>query len=77
MLTLNLEVNDNGGWRRVMSFSATDDSRVMELTARLLGAADNPKLRARIIGRGSTAPLVTWTQAHGWQPWRHQEGMTP
>lgn len=35
MSTLNLEVNDSGSWRRVMSCSATDDSRVMELAARL------------------------------------------
>lgn len=77
MVTLHLEVNDAGGWRRVMSFDAPRKADVLDLAELLLGFGDNPKLRARVIARGSTAPLMTWTQAAGWQSWRRQEDMTP
>jgi len=71
--TLHLEVNDAGGWRRVMSFERLDIvvENVMLDAGQLLSAADNRRIRARIIeASGTTAPLMTWTAADGWKEWR-------
>lgn len=70
MNTLHLEVNDAGGWRRVMSFDPIHQSRIFELCNRLLPFGNNQNLRARIIAPGTTAPLMTWTNADGWKEWR-------
>ena len=72
MSTLHLEVNDAGGWRRVMSFEQLDIvvENVMLDAGQLLSAADNRRIRARIIAPGTTAPLMTWTMADGWKEWR-------
>ena len=71
MLVHHLEVNDAGGWRRVMSFEYLDEmlDNVMLDAGQLLPAADNSRLRARIIAPGTTAPLMTWTRADGWKDW--------
>ena len=70
MNTLHLEVNDAGGWRRVMSFDARAAAEVRSHSTWLLGCADNRKLRARIIAPGTTAPTMVWTWADGWKEWR-------
>ncbi len=72
MNTLHLEVNDAGGWRRVMSFADGVVTRraVMSNAEYLLECSDSPRIRARIIAPGDTAPLVTWTAADGWKEWR-------
>lgn len=72
MNTLHLEVNDAGGWRRVMSFAndATTLDNVQLRAAYLLMESDSPRIRARIIAPGDTAPLMTWTAADGWKEWR-------
>lgn len=60
MDTLHLEVNDAGGWRRVMSFAGDASTRraVMQNAYYMLNCSDNPKLRARIIAPGDTAPYT-------------------
>jgi hypothetical protein len=70
MTTLNLEVNDAGGWRRVMSFDQDHLLTVCDFASAMLCLSLNEKLRARIITAASTAPLLTWTNEHGWQQWR-------
>ena len=70
MRILHLEVNDSGGWRRVMSFRAEEKSGVQGIGAMLLHLADSPRIRARIIAPGDTAPLMTWTVSDGWKEWR-------
>lgn len=72
MNILHLEVNDAGGWRRVMSFAndATTLDNVQLRAAYLLMESDSPRIRARIIAPGSTAPLMTWSAADGWKEWR-------
>lgn len=72
----HLEVNDSGGWRRVMTFDATDDDdadSVMHLADQLLRWGMNARLKARIIMAGGvhTAPLMTWTVDDGWREWVH------
>jgi hypothetical protein len=72
MNILHIEVNDSGGWRRVMSFehtAATLDN-VQLRAAYLLMESDSHRIRARIIAPGDTAPLMTWTAADGWREWR-------
>ena len=71
MNTLHLEVNDAGGWRRVMSFERLDIvvENVMLDAGQLLSAADNERIRARIIAPGTMAPLMTWTRDRGWNDW--------
>lgn len=72
MTTLHLEVNDAGGWRRVMSFARDGDTLgdVMYDAHKLLMLGLNAtKIRARIIEPGNTAPLMTWTQKDGWRDW--------
>ncbi|MBP9032543.1 MAG: hypothetical protein KBG29_01530 [Pseudomonadales bacterium] len=72
MNILHLEVNDSGGWRRVMSFAndpATLDN-VQLRAAYLLMESDSQRIRARIIAPGDTAPVMTWTAADGWKEWR-------
>lgn len=72
MNILHLEVNDAGGWRRVMSFAndATTLDNVQLRAAYLLMESDSPRIRARIIAPGTTAPVMTWTAADGWKEWR-------
>ena len=69
---LHLEVNRAGLWRRVMSFAndATTLDNVQLRAAYLLMESDSPRIRARIIAPGDTAPLMTWTAADGWKEWR-------
>lgn len=71
---VHLEVNDSGGWRRVMSFDAQHDDdadTVMHLADQLLRWGDNPRQRARIIIPCDTAPLMTWCRRDGWREWQH------
>lgn len=72
MDTLHLEVNDAGGWRRVMSFASVSGTlrEVMSNAGYLLSLSDSTRIRARIIAPGDTAPMVTWTVADGWKEWR-------
>ncbi len=72
MNILHLEVNDAGGWRRVMSFALdrTTPRHVQLRAAYLLMESYSPRIRARIIAPGDTAPLMTWTAADGWKEWR-------
>lgn len=72
MNTLHLDVCESGGWRRVMSFAGDASTRlaVMQNAYYMLNCSNNPKLRARIIAPGDTAPLMIWTAADGWREWR-------
>lgn len=72
MSTLHLEVNDAGGWRRVMSFAndATALDSAQLRAAYLLMESESQRIRARIIAPGDTAPLMTWTASDGWKEWR-------
>ena len=72
MDTLHLEVNDAGGWRRVMSFANLTGTlrEVMHAADYLLRLSDSERIRARIIAPGDTAPLMTWTADGGWKEWR-------
>ncbi len=67
--TVNLEVNERGSWRRVMSADLdTFEDGDLELHAEhLFQLSDNPRLTARIIMPGDTAPLVTWSREDGWR----------
>lgn len=72
----HLEVNDSGGWRRVMTFDATyddDADSVMHLADQLLRWGVTARLKGRIIMAGSvdTAPLMTWNKDDGWREWAH------
>lgn len=69
---LHLEANDSGGWRRVMSFADSFEQRVAvkHFAEGLLERSDSPRIRARIIAPGDTAPLMTWTASDGWKEWR-------
>lgn len=69
--TLYLEVNDAGGWRRVMAFADTPEAldNVQIRAAYLLMEANNYRIRARIIAPGTTAPLMTWSVADNWVRW--------
>lgn len=71
---VHLEVNDSGAWRRVSSFDLDDfnDGDLEVCAEHLLELSTNPKLRARIIMPGDTAPLVTWERQAGWREWRPQ-----
>lgn len=78
----HLEVNDAGGWRRVMSFDAThddDSDDVMHQADQLLRWGVNARLKARIMIAGgvSTAPLMTWTADDGWREWVHPADRVP
>lgn len=70
--TIQLEVNDSGAWRRVTSFDIDTlaDGDLEHSADALLQLSDNAKLRARIILRGDTAPLLTWARGEGWREWR-------
>ena len=72
MNILHIEVNDSGGWRRVMSFDGHRDvmHAVMEYAAALLENSQHQRIRARIIAPSDTAPVMTWTAADGWKEWR-------
>lgn len=72
---VNLDINDNGSWRRVSSFDldSAPAGDLEDATHRVLSLSDNAKLRARlIIPGGDTAPLMTWTRGTGWVAWRGQ-----
>jgi len=43
---------------------------VMHAADYLLRLSDSPRIRARIIAPGDTAPLMTWTASDGWKEWR-------
>jgi hypothetical protein len=76
MSVFQLEVNDAGGWRRVMAFDADADAldEITCLTHTLLMKADNHRLRARIMeAGGGTAPKLTWTRETWWRHWRRGE----
>jgi hypothetical protein len=70
---VHLEVNDSGGWRRVTSFDLADfeDGDIEQCAEHLLEMSCTPRLKARIIIPGDTAPLVTWTKKDGWREWVH------
>ena len=70
---VHLEVNDSGGWRRVTGFNIDDfEEGDLELHAQqLLEMSAHPRLKARFIIPGDTAPLVTWTREDGWREWVH------
>lgn len=72
--TLHLEVNDAGGWRRVMRFSRIDLLNVQGVAGMLLQLSDNEKLRARIIRPGTMRPLMIWTRETGWDDWDARGG---
>jgi len=69
---VHLEVNEAGGWRRVASFDLDqfEDGALEHAAQALLELSNNPKIKARIIAPGDTAPLVLWTRADGWREWR-------
>ncbi len=74
MKRVHLDVNDAGGWRRVMSFDVSDPMQgqiVLQAAHELLRWSENPRLRARIIIPCDTAPLMTWSLQHGWREWVH------
>ena len=43
---------------------------VMHAADYLLRLSDSPRISARIIAPGDTAPLMTWTASDGWKEWR-------
>ena len=70
----HLEVNDSGGWRRVMTFDLVDDEEgddVMDAADRLLRYSVSRRSKMRLIIPGDTAPLMMWTAADGWRKWVH------
>ena len=69
---INLEVNDAGAWKRVTSFDLDtfEDGDLEHCAHGLLELSANKKLKARLIAPGDTAPMMTWTHAHGWEEWR-------
>ena len=71
-LIINLEVNYAGAWKHVTSFDLdTFEYGDLEHCAHgLLELSANEKLKARLIAPGETAPLMTWSHAHGWEEWR-------
>ena len=73
-MILCLEVNDSGGWRRVMAFDGSDRVNVQGISGMLLQLAYSPRVRARIIVPGVTAPLMTWTSKDGWREWGDHGG---
>lgn len=80
MKPCHLEVNDSGGWRRVMTFDATDDDdsdTVMYHAGMLLQWSNGQRLKARLIIPGDTAPLMTWSYADGWREWVHPADRQP
>lgn len=69
---INLEVNDSGAWRRVMTFDASNDDdseSVLHLADQLLRWGLNHRQRARLIIPADTAPLMTWSHEDGWRDW--------
>lgn len=68
---VHLEVNDSGGWRRVTDFdlAEVEDGDVEHCAQQLLQMSCNPRLKARIIMPGDTAPLLTWSRIEGWREW--------
>jgi hypothetical protein len=66
-----LEVNDSGAWRRVTSFDLDwlEDGDLEHCTDALLSLSANPKIKARIIVPGDTAPLLTWKKGDCWREW--------
>jgi hypothetical protein len=70
---VHLEVNDSGGWRRITSFDLDtfEDGDLEVCAEHLLELSCNPRLKARVIVPGDTAPLVTWTKADSWREWVH------
>lgn len=68
---VNLDVNDTGAWRRITSFNLDwfEDGDLELCVQQLLELSDSPKIKARIIMPGETAPLVTWSRAEGWREW--------
>lgn len=69
---VNLDVNDNGSWRRVASFDLDtfEDGDLEHCAHGLFELSSNKKIKARLITPGDTAPLLTWTHAHGWREWK-------
>lgn len=68
--TVHIEVNDAGGWRRVMSFDTADEAEVLHQAGELLQWATNrDRIKARVIIPGDTAPLMNWSYAEGWREW--------
>jgi len=67
-----LEVNEAGSWKRITSFDLdTFEDGDLEYDAHnLLEMSANPKLKARLIMLGETAPLMNWTHVDGWREWR-------
>jgi hypothetical protein len=74
MSTLHLDVNESGGWRRVMTFCKSDQPTVEAFASALLCMSSSDRLRARIIeASGTTAPLMTWTADGGWVDWPRKD----
>lgn len=70
---VHLEVNDSGGWRRITSFEveAWEEGDLETCAQHLLEMSTNPRLKARVIIPGDSAPLVTWSMKDGWREWAH------
>ena len=68
---VHLEVNDSGGWRRVMTFDADDGDEVLHLFDQMLRRSINGRLKARVSMPGTLEALQTWHREHGWRVWVH------
>lgn len=70
---VHLEINDAGGWRRVLSFDCNNEAHseaVLHAVPELLACSSNQRIKARIIYPGDTAPLMHWEATTGWREWR-------
>jgi len=70
----SLQVNvGTGAWRSVMDFEVQDADDVMDLAEKLFewGFTKSRKgIRLRIMKRGDTAHLMTWSENDGWEQWK-------
>ena len=66
---VNLQINDSGAWRQVVSFDAADEAlgaKVMAHAADLAGVV-NPKARLRIAMKPfPNSVLLYWDALQGW-----------
>jgi hypothetical protein len=70
-----LEVNESGAWKRVMStdLQTFDDGDLEFAAEKLLALSDNPRIKARIIVPGDSAPLLIYTRDNGWREWEQRD----